>query len=159
MKIATITLLVFLIFIACNRKTNSDGQDEKSIAVLPFPLENNPLEGVWKFTIAYSTAYGDTIYIQDDQDSHKIFYGDYFMWIAEPSKIDSTEWYAFGKYEVKKSTLLQTVISGSENAKIFLSSNEFTIRIEPDLNAYVQSMEVNYSDTTFLYEENWKRLR
>ena len=158
MKIATITLLGFLICISCNQKTNSDGKDEKSVAVLPFD-NNNPLEGVWKYSIAYSTAYGDTVYLQDDQDSHKIFFDDYFMWIGEPSKVDSTEWYAFGKYEVKNGILLQTIIFGSENAKIFIGSNEFTIKIEPDLNSFVQSMEVNYNDTTFLYQEYWKRLR
>ena len=157
MKIASITLLGILIFIACNQKPNSDRKDEKSIAVLPFD-NNNSLEGVWKFTVAYTTAYGDTVYVQDDQDSHKIFYGDYFMWIAEPSKVDSTEWYAFGKYEIKNGTLLQTIIFGSEHAKMFIGSNEYTIQIEPDLNAFDQSMEFNHNDTTFLYQEYWKRL-
>ena len=157
MKIITITLSAFLICVTCNQKTSSDAQNEKSIAVLPFVV-NNPLEGVWKFTKAYTLAYGDTVYIQEDHNYYKIYHGDYFMWMAETNMLDSIEWNAFGKYELKNGTIFQTLISGSESAKIFVDAYEFTVGIELDGNSFVQSTEFNHNDTTFQYHEYWKRL-
>jgi len=106
MKILIITFLALIICFACNQKSDTSAQIEKSIAVLPFDnMSDNPMEGVWKRTMTYSILNEDTLNYQDSELQHIIYLDGYYMWSSEPAS--TGEWHGFGNYILEGDSILR----------------------------------------------------
>jgi hypothetical protein len=133
---------VFLICIACNKKTDTT-------------VSYDPMEGVWEQTNFYQLMLGDTLVSIDTLVQHKIFLDGYIMWTRNPG-IDSSEWHGYGTYTYKNDTLTETLSSMSLTMRS--DDNIYTILVELGENSFKQLSEIEYLDTIYKNIEVYKKL-
>ena len=142
------SFLVFLLLTACN-------QPEKTSSSINEPS----LEGVWELTGHVYLHEGDTVYVDADMYSQKIFMDGYFMWEGG-SLADSIDTYGFGTYTLSGDTLTERLLSFSHSMEGMLNVNEdmmFTVEISE--NVYKQIDEMVWQDTVYHSVEAYKRLK
>ena len=146
-----VAIALFTICIACNQQSDESTSNEDVRSV-------DPIEGVWELSSHYWVMDDDTIYADYVGVSHKIYFDGYVMWTSDPAP-DSSEWHGYGTYQLSNDTLIEKLSSMSLAMKVANESkDEFTYKIEYDLNFYKQVMEQVFRDTLYLYTEEWKRL-
>jgi hypothetical protein len=139
--------VIFLFWTACSRP-------EKT----PSASNEPSLEGVWELTGHVYLHEGDTVYVDKDMFSQKIFTDSYFMWVAG-SLADSSDTYGFGTYTLSGDTLTERLLSYSHSMEDMLNANEdmmFTVEIGE--NTYKQVNEMVWQDTVYHVFEIYRRL-
>lgn len=145
--------LLFLLFIACNQKSNEGIHNEESPEV-------DPMEGVWKLKDQYWVKDGDTLLLGPDEIpvKHKIYLDGYVIWTTEAS-YDSLEWHGFGTYTLTNKTLIEKLVSMSIPMKDKMGpEDEIIYKIEFDKTICKQSTNTVRRGTIYLSVEEWLKL-
>ena len=147
-KYLVLLFSVFLICIACNQKTHPTTSNE--------PIESiDPMEGVWKKTLYYRLANGDTTYKSENSVQHKIYLDGYVMWNSDPGQ-DGSEWHGFGTYTYKNDTLTETLTSMSRLMRG--DNNTHSIMVDLGENSFEQILKSENNGIIYLQVEVYKKI-
>ncbi|MCG1036062.1 hypothetical protein [Polaribacter sargassicola] len=137
--IKTVFLSSLLVFVSCN---NKEGKKDK-------------LEGVWEQTNFFRLKEKDTILKDNSKIQHKIYLDGFLIWNSDAGK-DSVEWHAYGTYNLKKDTLIETLTSMSIPLQGYNSI--YPIVIEVSDSSLKQTINYKENDINYQNIEIYKKL-
>ncbi|WP_345272463.1 hypothetical protein [Flaviramulus aquimarinus] len=127
--------IVALILISCKNDKMLDNK---------VTIENNDkhsLVGVWQMVGYYNyldNKVSDSFMSSDTYKQIKIYSPNKVMW-SRLNKQDSTDWFGYGNYKTTDSTLVETIVYGSNSMnKAIEKSNEFHFELILNENTFNQ---------------------
>lgn len=117
------------------------------------------LEGAWEMVGFYNYSNNviiDSFNTQNGYKQVKMFTDNKVMW-SKKMPSDSTDWFGYGSYELKDSTLLEIMDYGSKIMnQVIAERKEFKYHILLDENQFSQ-IEMD-EEGNLVYSENYKRI-
>ena len=121
--------------------------------------ENLTLEGAWEMVGFYNydnNVIVDSFNTQNGYKQVKMFTDNKVMW-SKKMPSDSTDWFGYGSYILKDSTLLEIMDYGSKIMnQVIAERKEFKYQIILDKNEFSQ-IEMD-EDGNLVYSENYRRI-
>lgn len=108
---------------------------------------SNKIDGVWKQTAYYKLANNDTIQKNFSKIQHKIYLDGYVMWNSDAGS-DNIDWHGYGKYSIKKDTIIESLISMSVSLKGYTTVFPITYKI----NNNTLKQIIHYTDKNINYQ-------
>lgn len=126
--------------------------------LVPEPKELT-LEGAWEMVGFYNYSNNviiDSFNTQNGYKQVKMFTDNKVMW-SKKMPSDSTDWFGYGSYEFRDSTLLEIMDYGSKIMnQVIAERKEFKYHIILDENQFSQ-IEMD-EEGNLVYSENYKRI-
>lgn len=122
-------------------------------------IQKSSIQGVWELVDRYTydgNHVTDTIHNTNGYRQIKMYGRDKVMW-TRFVPVDSVEWFGYGSYNTKDSSLVETLEYGSNSMmKIIDTMRHFRFKLVIDNNTYSQITLDNEGNPMF--SENYKRL-
>jgi len=132
------------------------------ILLSAIPINNtheSSIQGVWELVDRYTydgNQITDTIKNTNGYRQIKMYSNDKVMW-TRFVPLDSVEWFGYGSYYTKDSSLVETLEYGSNSMmKIIDTMRKFKFKLMIDHNTYSQITLDN--DGNPMFSENYRRL-
>lgn len=113
------TVLIALLLVSCKNDKALEKKDVSS------EKEKHSLVGVWKMVGYYNyqdNKVSDSFMSNERYQQIKIYSPSKVMW-SRLNRIDSTDWFGYGDYKITDSTLVESLVYGSNTMKPAIETN------------------------------------
>ncbi|MCF7561667.1 hypothetical protein L3X39_13550 [Sabulilitoribacter multivorans] len=113
------TVLIALLLVSCK---NDKALEKKDVSP---EKEKHSLVGVWKMVGYYNyqdNKVSDSFMSNERYQQIKIYSPSKVMW-SRLNRIDSTDWFGYGDYKITDSTLVESLVYGSNTMKPAIETN------------------------------------